>query len=429
MRTLLTTIFIVLSLHSVSRAQAYAPSAVQSGPEFHIPSTKGIVHYALTSSNLFEAGDAIQGGPAYLTDISGDLSYQSQSIRHPFSMLYAGGWGVSTDPALPSIVFQNLTLTQALIAGKWSMNILNSFNYLPYAPTAGLSGIPGTGDLGLQAGEPAAVQAPTLLTNYANSINDSVTGDITRQLDHNTYLIDSATWGQEEFLSGAGLNTAEVMGTVGLKRRLDARSSVATNYAYSRYAYSSSGFSFTTQGINVLAQHQWTRALSTSASVGPQWIRSSDAAAVPSRLALAASASASYSRGTKLAELSYTRGSVGGFGVVPGAFSNSIQAEVQEALSRSWVASITGTFITISGLGAKNGSATTAGSNGIGNTGYFNVQVTRTIGLSLTAYLSYALQSQSLGQALLAKNALSGLSQIVGTGISFRPQSKRIGQF
>jgi hypothetical protein len=429
MRTRLTTLFIVLSLHSVSRAQALAPSAIQFSPELHLPSPKGIVHYVLTSSSLFETGDAIQDGPAYLTNISGDLSYQSQSVKHPFSMLYAGGWGTSSDPSLPSIIFQNLTLMQGLIAGKWSMSTSNSFSYLPYAPTAGLSGVPGIGDLGLQTGEQGAAQPPTLLTNYASSINDSMTGNINRQLNHDTYLTDSATWGQEQFLSGSGLNTAELMGTVGLNRRLDARSSIAANYAYSRYSYSSSGFSFTTQGINALGQHQWTRALCTSASIGPQWIRSSDAAAVPSRLALAATAGANYSRRAKVAELTYTRGSVGGFGVLPGAFSNSIQGEVQQTLSRSWAASITGTFITISGLGAKTGTAAKANGTGTGATGYISVQATRTIGRSFTAYLSYTFEHQSLDQALLARNALNGLSQIVGTGISFRPQSKRLGNF
>ena len=427
MRTGLTTLLIVLSLHSISRAQTLAHSAIQPSPTLHLPLPTGSIHYVLTFSSLLETGSAIQDAPSYLTNISGDLSYQSQSTKHPFNILYAGGWGTSTDPYLPPTVFQNLTLMQGLIAGKWSMNASNSFSYLPYAPTAGLSGIPGIGDLGFQTGEPAAAHTPTVLTNYATIISDSLSGNITRQLDYDTYLTGSTTWGQERFLSGAGLTTNELIGSVGLNRRLNARSSIAATYAYSNYTYSSSGFSFTTQGANILGRHQWTRALSTTASIGPQWIRSSNATAVPQRLALAASASVTYSRRATFAEVTYTRGSVSGFGVLPGAFSTSIQTELQQALTRKWMASLSGTFITVAGLGVTNGTPTNVDSTGAGTAGYASMQVTHTLGRSFTAYLSYTFESQSVDQPLQARNALNGMSQIIATGISFRPHSKDLG--
>ena len=60
---------------------------------------------------------------------------------------------------------------------------------------------------------------------------------------------------------------------------------------------------------------------------------------------------------------------------------------------------------------------------------YAGAQVTRRISQSLSGYLSYNIQHQSIDNSLIFQNAFSGLSQTFGIGISFSPRSTRLGQF
>jgi hypothetical protein len=48
---------------------------------------------------------------------------------------------------------------------------------------------------------------------------------------------------------------------------------------------------------------------------------------------------------------------------------------------------------------------------------------------TISGYASYTAQQQSFNQGLLTPNAFNGLSHIFGIGISWTPQSTRLGDF
>jgi outer membrane scaffolding protein for murein synthesis (MipA/OmpV family) len=423
-----TGLFLLLSLTAPLCAQVSAPAGVSSASGPRLFSPDGAFHYALTASNSYETGDAVAGGSVNLTTFSGDLSYSSPSESRPFQMLYTGGWRASSSSVQPSASFHTLALKQGFNLEKWVVSVSNQFSYLPESPSTGLSGIPGIGDIGLQSVQAPPAQPADLLSNFATLIDDSLTGQVTRQIDFHTYFTGTATWESRLFLEGNGLDTKQVGGTAGVNRRLSARSDIGVNYAFSRFSYSALGFSFITDGVNLVSHHQWSRTLSTSVSVGPQWTISSDAQAVPSATNLAVNANASYARRLRRASISYSRGSVGGSGVVPGAFSDSVQGSMEQSFHRTWALALTGSYTRLSGNGSGNSGGSGITNSGTGTSRYIGLQCSRALGHSFSAYASYTAQFQSLDSSLTVRNALNGVSQIIGAGVTFSPQSKHLGQ-
>ncbi|MHB8302093.1 MAG: hypothetical protein ACYDC6_04535 [Acidobacteriaceae bacterium] len=454
MRRLLKTRFgLVLGfLWLATRAygQAVAPTGatentvVSFGLNLNIPIGDGTVHYDATASEMLEQGLSGTGsgnGWYSIATVGGDVSYISKSTAQPFSLLYSGGYFWSTVPGYPSTTYQNLTVSQGIVRRAWTAAISDNFSYLPLSPAFGISGIPGTGDLGTQTIQTGSGPAPTLLTNFTTILMNTITGDVNRSITNNTYVSGSASWGVMRFLGSPGLNNTEVTETLGLNRRLDTRNTVGVDYVYSNFTYQNlNGFAFTTQGVNLTDLRQWSRSLSMTASIGPQWISSSDKAAFPPQTDLAANINFNYTKKFRTASVGYSRGAMSGVGVLPGAFEDSFQASIEQTWGRNWMAALTGSYIRATGFGTGNygsygsylgssrsGSAILASSGALDGE-YGGVQVTRKLGRSFSTYASYTAENQSVGQSLTAQNALSGFSQFIAVGVTYAPRSLRLGQ-
>jgi len=449
MRTRLGLVLGFLWLATRAYGQAVAPTGatentvVSFGPNLNIPIGDGTIHYDATASEMLMEGLGVtDSGSAWysMTTVGGDLSYMSKSTVLPFSLLYSLGYYWTTVPGYPSTTYtyQNLTVSQGIVRRAWTAAISDTFSYLPLPPAFGISGIPGMGDLGTQTIQTGSGPAPTLLTNFTTILMNTITGDVNRSITNNTYVSGSASWEVMRFLGSPGLNNTEVTETLGLNRRLDARNTVGVDYVYSDFTYPNlNGFSFTTQGVNLTDLRQWSRSLSMTASIGPQWISSSDKAAFPPQTDLAANISLNYTKKFRSASVGYSRGAMSGVGILPGAFEDSFQASMQQNWGRNWMAALTGSYIRVTGFGTGNyggylgssssGSAIFA-SSGAMDGEYGGVQVTRNLGRSFSTYVSYTAENQSVGQSLTAQNALSGFSQFIAVGVTYAPRSLRLGQ-
>jgi hypothetical protein len=273
-------------------------------------------------------------------------------------------------------------------------------------------------------------------------------GSVERQLDHATSISGTGTWYVLHFLDQPAntipLNSTQILGSVALNRRLDARSSASVDAVYSTYSYSNAGNGtvviingiaqpdIETRGINVSYQRLLSRSLSVTVSAGPQWVSSSNSTLVPSSLNVATSAGASYSRGLTNASVSYSRGVNGGSGVLPGAQSDTVSGSLSHSYGHNWVASLNAAYAHSAGLTQLATTTTTTPSAPIHfvyDTVFGGVQLTRRISTHLSGYVSYEAQNQSNNNALAAQNALNGTSHTFGIGITFTPRSTRLGQF
>lgn len=440
MKIRIAILALLLAASSISYGYGQAAPAAIATPTVgpNLPNLDGIVHYALTASEFAQLGYYGPGQVTSSTALSGDVAYNSKSMVRPFSLIFAGGLLLPNQGGQGVSTYQNIAVSQGLVTRHWVFNIADSFSFLPESPTTGLSGIPGVGDLGsVPVQGPGAGPAGGVLTVSGDRIGNSLSGSVERQLSRDTSISGGGSWSKLHFLAedkGAGLDNSSVSGTVAANRRLDARSSASLGAVYSAFSYSGPGAglatpSFTSEGINVSYSRVLSRTLSLSASIGPQWVSSSNSALIPTRVFAGGSASLSYSRRYTNASLSYSRGVGGGSGALPGSISDSISAGAGRTYGRNWSAGVSGAYARTSGLTDLSAIGLGGPVNAVFNTVYGGVQVSRRISSNLSGYASYTASYQTTNNSFAAQNALSGISQTFGAGITFTPRSTRLGQF
>jgi hypothetical protein len=435
MKTYIATLALMFAAASAAGAQAVPASTMAPSVGPGLPSMDGIFHYALRGSELFYVGNN-GSGTGYSTALSGDAAYNSSSVAHPFSMVYAGGLLMGNQYGHSVTTFQNFAVSQSLVTGSWIFGISDSVSYLPQSPTVGLSGIPGVGDIGSQpVTGPSTGPAGGVLTNNSTNVSNAVSGNVERKLTSLTSVSGSGAWSILRFPDGNGLESTRYSGDAGLNHRIDVRDTVSASASYSILNFGS-GIDLTmqTRGLNAAFQRVLSRSLNMSLSAGPMWINSSDKTVVPSRVTVASNLSLDYARRFTTMSLDYSRGVNGGSGVQPGALSDEVTASLARTYGRDWVTSFNGNYTHSSGLVQKpvlgtSGLTPFLYAGGDTNLAYGGAQLTRRLTESLSAFVNYDIQHQSIDSSLAAQHAFSGLTQTFGIGISFSPRSTPLGQF
>lgn len=433
---------LLLTTASISYGQAIPAGGTPMSPMTtntvgpNLPDLDGIVHYALTASEIAQYGYYGSGVTTYSTILSGDVAYTAKSIVYPTSLTLAGGVILANQQAQGTTGYVSAALSQGYVTRTWIFNISDSISFLPQSPTTGLSGIPGVGDLGASPVQgPVAGPAGGIFSAAGNRVANALTGSVERQLTRDTSLSGSGTWAKLHFLdSNDAFDNTQIAGTVAVNRRIDARSSASLNAVYSTFSYSgtpnaTSQPDIESRGINLAYQWVLSRTFSMSVSAGPQWVSSSNSTLIPTSLNVAATASLSYQRGFTTAAVGYSRGVNGGSGVLPGALSDSIFGSVGHTYGHNWLASLNVGYSRSSGLTQLSNGASLVPVNAVFDTVFGGAQVTRRINTHFSGYASYEAQNQSQNNTLAGRNALNGTSQTFAIGVTFTPRSTRLGQF
>jgi hypothetical protein len=435
---------LVLTAGAISYGQAIPAGGTlmsPSGSGPNLSSLDGVLHYALSASEVVQFGYYGSGDVTNSTALSGDVSYTAKSQVYPFNVLFAGGVILPNQSGQGTSYYSSAAVSQGLVTRSWVFNVSDSVSFLPQSPTVGLSGIAGVGDLGASpVSGPVEGPAGGIFSNAGNRVANSVNGSAERQITHDTSISGVGAWSILHFLdNNDGLNSSQVTGTVAINRRLNARSSVSVNAVYSTFDYTGPQGELTppsieTKGLNLSYSRTLSRRLSMSLSAGPQWTSSSNSTLVPNSLNAAVSANLSYQRGFTSATLSYSRGINAGSGVLPGAESDSVIAYVGHSFGRKWVGSATVAYTHTAGLTQlSNGSSIVpvpiVPVNEVFDTVFGGLQLTRGFGQHFSGYVSYSAQDQSSNYSLAGQNALNGTSQTFGVGVTFTPRSTRLGQF
>ncbi|MGH9597544.1 MAG: hypothetical protein ACRD3K_12175 [Edaphobacter sp.] len=412
-------------------------SSIGSGP--NLPTLDGIFHYALSASEAIQYGYYGPGEVTHSTILSADAAYTGKSEVMPFNLVFAGGAILANQQAQGNSGYVSGTVSQGLITRRWAFNISDSPSFLPQSPTVGLSGIPGTGDLGaLPVQGPVQGPAGGIFSNAGNRVANTLSGSVERQISRDTSLSGTGAWSILHFLDNSnvngGLDSEQISGTVALNQRLDARSSASVAAVYSTFSYSglNAGVAapdIESRGLNVGYQRLLSRTLSVNFSVGPQWISSSNSTLIPSSLNVAATAALSYSRGFTFASLAYSHGVNAGSGVLICAVSDNIYASAGHNYGRNWIASLNAGYSHSSGLTQVTVTGIATPTHEVYNSVFGGVQLRRKFGNHFSGYVSYSAQNQSGSIPFAGQNALNGTSQTFGVGITFTPRLTRLGQF
>ena len=415
---------------ATSTASVQAP---QNGLNF--PAINGSFQYGLSAAEVIQDGYSGNGDIYAETSLSGNLAYTSRSEIRPLSLIYTGGLQFGDQSGFSNTYYQSFAISQGYVTRGWVFSLSDSVSYLPQSPTVGLSGIPGTGDVGLDPVQNGLEPAQTILSIGNSRLSNSVGGNAERRLDAFTSISGGATYGILHFLGNGGLDSSQISAAVSVNRRIDARSSASLSASYGTFMYGSlgNGASFNTRGLSAGYQRQLSRSLSASVSGGPEWISSSNTLSIPSRLTFTAGAGLSYGVRVYRAAISYSRAVNGGAGVQPGGISDSVIGSIQRPFGNAWSTSAN------IGYGRTQGLSNTptptdlavAGltTNGTYDSVFAGGQVTRRISRSVSAYASYTALTQSFSQPSASPVALNGIVQSFALGISYFPRSLHLGQF
>lgn len=411
-----------------------AAEAAPISTGFALPTTLGTLQYAVSASESLTWGYYGNSGAASATNLSGDLGYISNSKQHPFSLVFAGGHSWATG-GQASYSFASLGFSQVANVGRWDFTVSDNVSYLPSTPATGLSGVPGVGDLGVNPVQVGPDTGQGVLTNYSDQVTNTAAGSVQRQITGKTSFNASGSYSIMRFLdspttsssaSGAGLDNNSFIGGAGVSHQIDARNSLGGNYAYSSFSYPANNLGvatpgFASQTVSLQVMHKFTRMFTVTAEAGPEWT-TINAAGDPSTLSLFANVVANYTGHVAHVSLAYTSGSNAGYGAIAGALSSSVNLAVDRTFARVWSCAATSAFTETSSLpevGFAPYSLYTFIEAG---------QVSRAIMRSISVYASYTLEDQSNPNSNQTVDLFSGISQVVGFGLTYSPGAIHLGR-
>lgn len=418
-----------------SQALPQAVSTPVSSPTtgFALPAVAGQISYSLTASQIVDIGYNGQPGTVTSTNLTGNLGYVSSSETHPFSAVYSGGYLGSESSQLPRGTFQTLSLSQVFHLRHNTIIGADSVSYLPQSPVAGISGIPGLGDLG--AGAVQVVGGYTgvgILTQNQSRVSNIASLSDVQDITGKTSIHGTGTYAIQRFLGDGPLSTTtinnngflsydsnEVGAAAGFTHRLNRRNTFGADYTFARFTYPNQPYSFISHGLLGEYSHQFTPSLVFDGAAGPQWNTSSTYSATA--INLAALLSLTYAKGLNGYALTYSRGTNNGSGVVQGAFSNSVGFLANRRFSRNLSGAASVSYAHTSSIPSllfTNFSVDTVVASG---------QVSRNLGRSFSVYGSYTVERQNTSTAVLSNLAFNGISQIIGFGITYSPASRFFG--
>jgi hypothetical protein len=415
MRIALTFILVVADV--LAHAQA-APDA--TGPE-KLPMAKSMKYALRYSQSSYLYGSEKGGAANQVTGVaSGDMDFTRDNDRYPFILNYSGGymWAIS-GPSLGTGVFQHMSVSQGVVQHRWDLLGSEDISYTPQAPVIGFSGVPGTGEpIGAPGTNPPS---QTLLTLNTRTLDNLASLHLGYRLDSSTALNIGGGSQLLRFPEGNGMDTDEVEASAGLTRRLNARSSVAGQYMFSRYSYGKSPFSSSAPGsfeantVSVDYTHSWTRNLKTDVSAGPQWVPSTNGTAVPTTLTAMVHANVNYVFRNETAFVDYNRGVTGGAGYLAGATVDTVTGGLSRIFARTLSIGVTGSYYSTAAL---------SGTAGRSDARLGGVQASEQLGPFFSFFGSYTAVDQSSG-VVPASNVLNQFYQLVSFGIAYSPREAR----
>ncbi|MGB6974729.1 MAG: hypothetical protein WBD67_08615 [Terracidiphilus sp.] len=345
---------------------------------------------------------------------SGSLNYSNGRERFPFSMDYGGGYNFTiAGPSYGQGLFQRLEFTQGMTERKWSLSMHDSVRYSPQAPSLGFTGIPGIG-------EPVTTPTPnpptideSLLTLNTHVVDNAADAELNRPLNYAWGMNLGGSYNLIRYPDGNGIDSGTAGATGGLRWRLSARNSLLGNYRFSKFTYPRFGFSFYTQSGFFGLERLWSRSISTSFTVGPQWTSSSNSSLVPSSRGVAANADLLYKLGYNNFSASYARGVNSGGGYLIGGETDRVATNYSRQLGHAATLGFNISYMRTAGLL----------NNGVTNSKYGGAQATRRLGRHMSLFANYSLLAQSTSSSLPG-NVLGQTLQVLGFGISYSPRQK-----
>lgn len=324
-------------------------------------------------------------------------------------------------------VFQthSLVASQKFTGPRLSFLLSDQFRYTPAADfgAAGmegllgmdtLGGISGFGTLG-QSARTAGVATlnssfvpnQSVLTAPSGRINNTVVGEVEYRLNFRQSVTMTGSYGLLHAMDSDLLETRQYNAAFGYNYLVNANTTVAANYDYTRLDYSVFDRAVNSHSVGLMFGRTLLGRLRFTAGGGGQFYTIDDPGISQSDLTWNSNAGLQYSLGRLSLRADWMRSVTAGSGVLPGAETNSVTVRGERQFAGVWNLLVNAGYADNKGLGSPQGFETE----------YVGAGVNRRLGRHVGMFANYNLQHQKGSAACTAR----------GCGIAFMQHVFSIG--
>ncbi|GAC1663319.1 MAG: hypothetical protein NVS9B4_17960 [Candidatus Acidiferrum sp.] len=285
------------------------------------------------------------GGSSGWTDtnyLAGNLTLLQAWSRSQLSLNYSGGGYISTDSVEGSGQFHQLGFVQSFELARWQLQFLDQFSYLPETAygfgtgtSLGLPGIGGSlgfGTAGLETGPNQSI-FNALGPRYSNTFATQATYALSRR----SSITMAGSYGLLRFIRSGNVDSDQASGNLGYNYALSPVDTIGINYRLTTFHFTGFPQSIGNHVANFVYGRRITGRLGLKLAAGPEITTFRvPVAGMTRRVSGSGEASLIYAVPSGDISLTFSHGVSGGSGVLIGARTDQLTADVDRRISRLW---------------------------------------------------------------------------------------------
>ncbi len=335
-----------------------------------------------------------------MTVLSGKFDLHRSGRNEGTDILYYGGATIYNTNAELTSSFHQLDVEQRFNLRHWQLLVENNFAFYPQSPFGNTTfGLPAGQEGGymetlnvLSSLYPGLPTSELMLTDTGPRYSNTALGQVEYLLTPRTSFTISGAYGVLRFLDSQIQNSDMASVSAGVSYRMTKTDEIGANYTEGRMMFGMTSQRLVTHAVTFSYLHHVNSRMLIEAMVGPQINQYHDAFFNSSReLAWNAGARMQYRFKRSEVSLQYSRLVTGGSGILPGAATQLVFADVTTQVTRKMWLSLGGGYSRNTALSNSYYAGDVAGSF---NSVLAAASVTRTVRRSLDYYLRYSLQQQ-----------------------------------
>jgi hypothetical protein len=406
-------------------AEEFTPGQAGRMRSYFLPSFQ----FSEMSDSNFSVGP---GGQKFETTntLVGRLTFGKMGKRSRLAADYQGGVQIYNRRSELNTTMHQFGISGSYQGPRWSVLLDDRASYLPES-SFGYGGFGWMGSLGPSLSNaygsnlgnlnPVFTSGASLYSGRGSRIMNAVATEVKYLIGPRSAMTVAGSYGLLHFREASLINSRNASFLFGYSRSLTARDYLGINYGYGQFRFPDLGLSFANHFARLSYGHRITGRMAMEIGGGPEvsvFTNPVLGSTAPVHFSALSSLNYRFPRGS--VELSYSRHTSNGGGVLAGATTNEIRSAWSLRLTRHWSGSLSPAY-------AHNRSLPQTASGNVESTYdsvYANASLSRALGRYMTMFFLYNFQSQVSGSGPCAAGdcRTSLLRHMVGFGFDWHPR-------
>jgi hypothetical protein len=327
-----------------------------------------------------------------LTYLSGHLDMVRMRQNSNLTVRYAGGGNFDAQSPQFNSHYHEFDVSETVQFRRWTLNLNDSFSYLPESAFGFEGGGPGGATLlGPTFIDPSVSQSQSIFTPHSRRISNTLLAQAQIMKSERTTWTLTGSYALLHYVSPGFLDPTNYAFGVGYNYQMSEKAVLGVSYQFNAFRFRPALASINDSVILVTYGQRITGRLAFHGGIGPE-INTFTPVGGPSagsRIAWAANAGISYSFDRTTLDGSFSRSISGGAGILLAAVTNSFQISAGRQMGQWWA--IRGMFGYASNKTLPQASTILTSFNGL----YIGAGFTRQIGERSSLFFNYNFIHQS----------------------------------